>query len=310
ASVEAPAQPADEQAATSEEAAAPAQTTDEQAASPALDEYQAQREGCTLETPCWPQVLVDGPVPDTFNEAPMLAERVEAGELPPVEERLPQEPLVVQPAESIGQYSGIWQRAFTGPGDRQNIERILYNNLLRWNTGMTEMVPYIFRDWESNADGSQWTFYLRQGMKWSDGQPFTTADFMFWYEHIVQNEQLVPTLPSYMTWGGELAQFEAIDDTTLQVTFAEPFPLFAVRVAGGYDVGSQWIHGESGVAMFSPAHYMQQFRPDFVGEEGANRLAQEAGFEAWHLHFLAKNNPHMNPDVPVTSPWRPLTQIA
>ena len=207
ASVEAPAQPADEQAATSEEAAAPAQTTDEQAASPALDEYQAQREGCTLETPCWPQVLVDGPVPDTFNEAPMLAELVAAGELPPVEERLPQEPLVVQPAESIGQYSGIWQRAFTGPGDRQNIERILYNNLLRWNTGMTEMVPYIFRDWESNADGSQWTFYLRQGMKWSDGQPFTTADFMFWYEHIVQNEQLVPTLPSYMTWGGELAQF-------------------------------------------------------------------------------------------------------
>src|SRR5690606_22619607 len=171
-------------------------------------------------------------------------------------------------------------------------------------------VPYIFRDWESNADGSQWTFYLRQGMKWSDGQPFTTADFMFWYEHIVQNEQLVPTLPSYMTWGGELAQFEAIDDTTLQVTFAEPFPLFAVRVAGGYDVGSQWIHGESGLGMVSPAHYMQQFHPDFVGEEEANRLAQEAGFEAWHLHFLAKNNPHMNPDVPVTSPWRPLTQIA
>lgn len=302
--------PADESGQEAETAATPTESSEEDAAAPALDDYQAQREACTLESPCWPHVLADAPVPDSFQEAPMLAELVEAGELPPVAERLPSEPLVVEPAESIGTYGGIWQRAFTGPGDRQNIERILYNNLIRWNTGMTELIPYIFRDWESNDDGSQWTFYLREGMKWSDGEPFTTADFMFWYEHMVQSDQIVTAIPSYMTWGGDLAQFEALDETTLQITFAAPFPLFAVQVAGGYDVGSQWIHGATGLGMVAPAHYLEQFHPDFVGEDEANQLAEDAGFESWNLYFLNQNNPHVNADLPVTSPWRPVTQIS
>jgi hypothetical protein len=51
------------------------------AVAPALDDYQAQREDCTRETPCWPR-LVDT-IPATFSEAPMLAERVQAGDLPP-----------------------------------------------------------------------------------------------------------------------------------------------------------------------------------------------------------------------------------
>ena len=161
-----------------------------QAAPTPASAYLAQREQCTAETPCLPTVV--DTLPSSFQEAPMLAELVEAGELPPVEERLPQQPLVLQPAEVIGEYGGTWLRAFTGPGDRQNIERLLYNTPARWNTSVTEVVPYILRDWEPNEDTSEWTLYLREGMKWSDGEPFTTADYMFWYEHILQNEQLVP----------------------------------------------------------------------------------------------------------------------
>ncbi|MCB0106728.1 MAG: hypothetical protein KDE53_12485, partial [Caldilineaceae bacterium] len=101
-----------EAAPAAEEAEAPAAAAAEEAA-PAANDYQAQREGCTTESPCWPDIV--DTVPASFHEAPMLADKVAAGELPPVEERLPSDPLVIQPAEMIGQYGGVLRRAYTGP---------------------------------------------------------------------------------------------------------------------------------------------------------------------------------------------------
>ena len=71
---------------------------------------------------------------DKFNEAPMLADLVKQGKLPPVEQRLPQEPLVVAPLEEIGQYGGTWRRAAVGVSDVGIISsRITYENLVRWS---------------------------------------------------------------------------------------------------------------------------------------------------------------------------------
>lgn len=123
------------------------------------DDYQAQRESCTWETPCWPSI--SDTMPDSFSEAPMLAELVAAGGLPSVVERLPKEPLVIEPGEMIGQYGGTWQRAFTGPGDRQNIERMNNDYTLFWDTSATELRPRLAKDWESNDDATEWTIYLR-----------------------------------------------------------------------------------------------------------------------------------------------------
>ena len=103
----------------------------------------------------------------------------------------------------IGQYSGTWRRAFTGPGDRQNLERMINDYAIYWDTSATELVPRVIKAWESNADATEWTFHLREGMKWSDGAPFTVDDYMFWYEHILQNEELMPSIPWYMKWGGD-----------------------------------------------------------------------------------------------------------
>src|SRR5215469_18339601 len=63
--------------------------------------------------------------PKKFNEAPMLADLVKAGKLPPVEQRVPAEPLVLKPAHEIGQYGGTWRRAFTGPADGENMNRYM-----------------------------------------------------------------------------------------------------------------------------------------------------------------------------------------
>ncbi|NJN84106.1 MAG: hypothetical protein HC802_18745 [Caldilineaceae bacterium] len=141
-------------------AEAAAQESADAAAPASADDYQASREACTAETPCWAEVV--DTVPDSFQEAPMLAEMVAAGDLPPVEERLPGNPLVIQPAEMIGEYGGTLRRAFTGPGDRQNVERWVNDYGVFWNTGASELRPRLLESWEANEDASEWTFHLRE----------------------------------------------------------------------------------------------------------------------------------------------------
>src|SRR5690606_37417299 len=148
-----------------------------------------------------------------YQEAPMLAEMVAAGELPPVEERLPDNPLVIEPFEEIGTYGGTIRRGFTGPGDHNNYTRFAYDSLLRFNVDGSEMVPHIVESWEASDDFHTWTLHLREGMKWSDGEPFTSEAIMFYYEAVLQNEDLTPSVPVWVANDdGSLAEFRAPDD--------------------------------------------------------------------------------------------------
>ena len=116
--------------------------------------------------------------PKTFKEAPELAELVKAGKLPPVQERIGHDPLVVKPLREIGKYGGTWRRGFTGPFDTSNGHRAAQNDkLLFWDYTGTKLVPNIARGWEVSPDGKVTTLHLRRGMKWSDGRrsPPTTS---------------------------------------------------------------------------------------------------------------------------------------
>lgn len=293
-----------------EEAEAPAAdapAADAPAAQGEASEYQAQRAECTWETPCWPEIV--DTVPDSFQESPMLAEMVAAGELPPVEERVPANPLVIQPAEVIGEYGGTWLRAFTGPGDRQNIERMNNDYAIFWDTSSTELRPRIVQSWESNDDASEWTFHLREGLKWSDGEPLTADDYLFWYDYMLTDDQIVSSVPWYLSWGGELAVFEKVDDYTFKYTFAAPFPTWPETMATS-TVAGHFQMGRVGLGLVAPQHYLEQYHAAFVGEDEANGIATEAGFENWQLYFLARNDAHMNPDLPVLTQWKPVTTIA
>ena len=259
----------------------------------------------------WPTIYdEDGNLftkPDSaFQEAPLLAARVAAGELPPVEERLPENPMVLKPTSGIGKYGGTWFRGFTGPADGQNMERPLHDHFLFYDVSGSTVQPNVAEKWTVNEDSTEFTFTLRKGHKWSDGAPLTTDDIMFWYEKILQgNDELVPAKPAWMNPGGELLQFEKVDDQTFKVTSAEPYGFFVTLMASVV-VNGQATSGERGGGLIAPKHYLSQFHPDFLdgGVEEANAIAEEAGFENWYTYFLQRNNTNQNVDAPMLTAWR------
>lgn len=136
-----------------------------------------------------------------LEEAPMLKEMVEAGNLPPLEERLPANPLELEVVEQPGEYGGTLRRAILGGGDQHNMVRIVGSeNLVRWDADWQEVRPNIAESWEVSEDATTFTFKLREGMKWSDGEPFTADDILFWYEDVFLDETLTPSKdPIYVT---------------------------------------------------------------------------------------------------------------
>lgn len=233
----------------------------------------------------------------------MLAALVAEGKLPPVEERLPKNPLVIEPADGIGKYGGTWFRAFTGPADGQNMERPLKDHLLYFDTGMTEPQPNIAESWTVNDDATVFTFTLREGLKWSDGDDFTTEDIMFWYDYMLLNDDINPTTPAWAVHGGEILKYEALSDVTFQVTAAKSYGLFIPLIASVIVAGPH-TRGDSGGGGYAPSHYLKQFHPAFVGLETATAQAAAAGFDNWANYFLNRNHANANPDSPMMTAWR------
>jgi peptide/nickel transport system substrate-binding protein len=231
----------------------------------------------------------------------MLAEMVAAGDLPPVDERLPEEPLVEEVVDEIGTYGGVLRRGFLGPSDHNNYTRVVYDALVRHAPDGSEVIPHIARGWESNDGFTEWTLFLRSGMKWSDGMPFTADDIMFWYEHILLNEELNPSTPVWMqNEDGSVATVEKIDDYAVKWTYAEPNTAFLLNLAN-MDGADRAIANLS----FAPAHYLQDFHPDFVDAAELDAKVAERGFETWTELFAVEAMPHLSGKRPSTAAWVP-----
>ena len=115
-----------------------------------------------------------------YSQAPVLDALVGSGELPPVDERLPENPLVVEPVESIGTYGGTWRSGLRGGLDNAWIGRtVAYDGLVRYDRAWKEIIPNLAESWEVSEDARTYTFKLREGLKWNNGTPFTTADIAF-----------------------------------------------------------------------------------------------------------------------------------
>ena len=210
------------------------------------------------------------------------AELAKAGKLPPVQERIGQDPLVVKPLREIGKYGGTWRRGFTGPFDTSNGHRVAQNDkLLYYDYTGTKLVPNIARAWEVSPDGKITTLLLRRGMKWSDGHPFTADDFVFWYQDMYQNKDLVPTPLTVMTIGGKPIAIEKIDATTIRFVSPEPYYALPTVLASVWGIGHHARWGRSALGGFAPAHYLKQFHPKYVSKDELAKKVTGSELRRW-----------------------------
>lgn len=251
-----------------------------------------------------------------YKEAPELAELVAAGELPPVEERLPEEPLIVgsgvlseekfldwQP----GNYGGTLQAAHSSPG--WNPDFFVMNlEALLGVPGLNSSKVYgnIVKEYEVSEDNREFTFYLRKGLKWSDGYPVTTEDVRFTYEDVMMNDKLTPIFPAkYRAAGnpdGEPMDLEIVDDYTFKMKFVEPYGTFLIELA---------IAGWAGYPdVLKPAHYLKQFHIDYTPVEDMREdLKEEELEDEWWDLFSTKDVLHWDLTrrnaigFPVLYPW-------
>jgi peptide/nickel transport system substrate-binding protein len=242
--------------------------------------------------------------PTKFQEAPALAEQVRAGKLPPVDKRLPTDPLVVPVVERTGQYGGVWRRAFLGPADANNYVRIVYDALVRFSPDGAKIEPKIAAGWESSRDFRTWTIKLRPGARWSDGAPFTADDILFWYQDVLLNKDLVPALPSWMrNADGTPASVEKVSATAVRWTYKQPNTLLLTALANQDG-------GDRTYAVFLPAHYLKKFHPTYTKKEDLDKLVAAAGFKTWTELFAARNAPPENPERPTMAAWAPATRVS
>lgn len=238
------------------------------------------------------QAMADDEMGGSPHEAPMLRKLVAAGELPPLEERLPINPMVVQTLDDgIGQYGGEWRGGTAERNANFYIRNGGYQQLLRWTPTWDGIEPNLAESVETNADSTEFTFRLREGIKYSNGDPFTADDIMFWYEDIFLNEELTPSYPSTFVSGGEPVVVEKIDDYTVKFRFSSPHGLFLKLITRTNDERTTQY----------PRTYLQQFHADY--NENVDDLVAAEGYATWTELFLAKAEHHQNAELPVMRPW-------
>ncbi len=233
---------------------------------------------------------------DRPRESPMLTEQVDAGDLPEFDERLPVESdrLVVQSPEP-GSYGGTFSGVTLGPGDEAWVNGIsAYEPMLRFSPDLSEHgLPGILTGIDLNDEGTVFTLHLREGLRWSDGEPVSADDVMFAIEEVYTNTDLFSTPPSMLSVDGQPCSAERIDDLTVQLTFPEP--------KGNFIEMASRIVNADGNPFYYPKHYFEQFIPSL--DSGAEAAADDAGFSDWTAFFEDRAEYWNNTDKPVLNAW-------
>ncbi len=239
-----------------------------------------------------------------YKEAPMLAELVAAGSLPPVEQRLPKNPKVLPVFESIGSYGGAWRRAYRGASDRFGVHTTIADHLLEMymsEDGALTLIPNVAESYEVNEDGTEFTWNIREGHKWSDGVEITSDNAVWWYENILLNEQLAPgRLYDNVRQQQNLTEIAPNGSYSFVCKYSQPngtLPLGVVR-------GEAWgVIG--GLNFLVPSHYLAQYHADFADADFLQSELDRLQLQSWTQLFLGGpiDMFAFNPDMPMVGPW-------
>lgn len=224
-----------------------------------------------------------------YTQAPILAAKVEAGELPSVEERLPTNPNVLEVPE-VGVYGGTWRQAVT-TGTFNHAEHhltgYLGKNAIIYARDNSTITTGWLDSFTYDETYTQFTFTIREGLKWSDGVTVTTEDVAFWYNDVIKNTELTPTENYYPD-----CTFAVIDDYTWTFTFETPKPLYLAYWA--YSSNSRFAY---------PAHYLKQFHASYLSADELAAALEAQSFDDWTTMFEDKYNQQKNMDLPVLGPF-------
>lgn len=237
----------------------------------------------------------------SMEETLFLAHSVAEGDLPPVEERVPLEPLVVNFEErgrTIGKHGGEIQMLIGRAKDVRYMVVYGYARLVGYDETFTLQAD-ILKSVEVE-EGRIFTLHLREGHKWSDGVPFTAEDFRYWWEDVANNDELAPGgPPEMMLVDGQAPIFEVLDETTVRYSWPAPNPRFLPSLAAARPP-----------FIYRPAHFMKQYHVDFADPEALKKVIRRRKARGWApLHNKYDNMYKFdNPDLPTLQPWMNTTK--
>ncbi|MFZ6029199.1 MAG: ABC transporter substrate-binding protein [Chloroflexota bacterium] len=241
-----------------------------------------------------------------YNQSPFLDAQVASAELPAVDERLPENPRVIKGlTDEQGVYGGEMRIGFVGNSPEWGAMLFVaaWEHLVSWKADFSGVEPNLAESIDVSQDATEYTFYLRKGIKWSDGVDFTANDIAFYIEDVMYNESLYPAGPSADWVSSEMADdmiFEKLDDYTFKLTFSKPYGTFLYTLA-------QW-NGRA-FAMY-PRHYLEQFHKDY-NPDVDTLVAEDGNVEDWVALFFKVGpdtwgNPlrwYENTELPSLYPW-------
>ncbi|HKF64363.1 MAG TPA: ABC transporter substrate-binding protein [Dongiaceae bacterium] len=232
----------------------------------------------------------------TYQDPPFFADAVKKGDLPAVSDRLPADPMIAAfewPDQTPGQYGGDLATLMSNVKDIKYLIIYGYAELVTYDSHYN-LVPNVLKSFE--VEGQKvFTFHLRKGMKWSNGNPFTSEDFRFYWEDVATNKDLNPLGPPVeFLVDGELPKVEVVDKTTIRYSWSKPNPGFLPALAL-----------EPNFFIYQPSKFLKKYHAKYADKDALDALVKDAGARSWAQLFNRKANQYRNdsPSLPTLEPW-------
>ena len=236
-----------------------------------------------------------------LQESAFWLDKVKQGSLPPVAERLPEEPLVVDlqaRGRTFGRPGGALRTMVTRSKDIRQMVVYGYARLVGYDSDYN-LVPDILKAVDNEGD-RVFTLHLRKGHRWSDGAPFTSEDFRYWWEDVANNPELSPAgPPDFLRVEGALPTVTFPDATTVVYAWDRPNPQFLQTLAQARPP-----------FIYRPAHYLKQFHAKYADKAALAAAIRDARVKSWAALHNKRDNMYKfdNPDLPTLQPWINATQ--